>query len=99
MPTFPSASAPAGPSTHRQPDPAAKQHIAEYVDAAYAAAGLPRPRRASEGAGRGAAGYGQTYAGQATTADRLPETLYQRYDDTRERLEPPAKRPRPSRGY
>lgn len=97
MPTFPTPDTPAA-SAPRQPDAAAKQHIAEVIDATYAAAGLRPPRRGShdgmsEGPGgmHGAAGVGH---------DDLPHTLYQRYDNTRERLEAPAaKRPRPSGGY
>jgi hypothetical protein len=88
-------------STHRQHNPAAKQHIAEVVDAAYAAAGLPRTQRASDEDSHmhGAVGYGySTYAGRGVGEDGLPEALYQRYDDTRERLEPPTKRPRASGG-
>lgn len=102
MPTFASADAPAG-SAPRHPDPAAKQHISEVVDAAYAAAGLPRPHRASDDVSglHGAAGYSQhRYAGRAAAGeDGLPQTLYQRFDDPREMLEAPLKRPRPSGGY
>lgn len=96
MPTFPTPDTPAANAAHRQPDAAAKQHIAEVVDAAYAAAGLRPPRRGSqermpEALGAEAAGY---------TYDDLPQTLYQRYDNTRDRLEPPPpKRTRPSGGF
>jgi hypothetical protein len=101
MPTFPTADTPAA-STHRQHDPAARQHIAEVVDAAYAAAGLPRPQKASDDDSNmhGAVGYGYgMYAARVTAADGLPGALYQRYDNTRELLEPPPKRPRALGGH
>lgn len=98
MPTFASADAPGG-SAPRQPDPAAKQHILEVVDAAYVAAGLPRPRRPSDDVS-GLHGYShRTYAGRGAGDDGLPQTLYQHFDDPRERFEPPAKRSRPSGGH
>lgn len=102
MPVFATADTPAG-STHRQQpaalhDAAVKQHMAEVVDAAYAAAGLPRPRRGSEiddDLGLNAAGYrGQPPAG----VDDLPATLYQRFDTARDGVKPVVKRPRPSLG-
>lgn len=97
MPTFASADAPGG-SAPRQPDPAAKQHISEVVDAAYAAVGLPRPRRASDDVSGLHGCSHRIYAGQAGD-DGLSQTLYQRFDDPRERFEPSAKRSRPSGGF
>lgn len=103
MPTFPTADTAAGSTQRRQPAAlhaaAVQQHMAEVVDAAYAAAGLPRPRRGSDGDLHNAAvaaGCGTQHA----DADELPATLYQRYDTVREGMEPPAaKRPRPSGGF
>lgn len=102
MPTFPTADTPG--STHRQQpaarhDEAVQQHVAEVVDAAYAAAGLPRPRRDSDSDRHQAAAAAAGYGTQHIDADELPGTLYQRYDTAREGREPPAaKRPRPSGG-
>jgi len=88
MPTFPTADTP-GTSTHQHAavqHQQKKQQMAEYVEAAYAAAGMPPPNRPAYDSGYGG-GYGAAaeYAGlDHTSAYEVPETLYQRYDMGRE---------------
>ena len=78
MPSFPTADTPAG-STHKhtaaQHNPAARQHMAECVEAARVAAGLQPTIRDDEADGGHVVDALQTHQ----HAD-LPATLYQRYD-------------------
>lgn len=115
MPTFPTADTPAG-STHKQAaakyDPATRQHLAEYVEAAYAAAGMAPSGLAGYGGDGDDDLQGGDYTQQqrrrpaaAEEEETLPHTLFQRYDTGRDvpsssGLGPPAaKRPRPSGGF
>lgn len=88
MPTFPTADTP-GSSTHQHAavqHQQKKQQMAEYVEAAYAAAGMPPPNRPAYDSGYGG-GYGTAaeYSGlDHSSAYEIPETLYQRYDMGRE---------------